>query len=534
MTSSGKGRPYYAASFAAGFCLMAVEIVSSRIVAPIIGSSLYTWTAVIGVTLLGLSLGSVLGGILADRYLPLFGRKVLAYAALGCAALVYAMVPLSKNLGFIFSFSTSLPPLSLLISAVLFLLPALAIGTLSPLIFKLYVSDLQDIGTKYGQLSGIWSLGSIAGVFVTGYYFIQSLGTARTVSVVAVLLLALFFYFFTSDMRRSMDARRDALILGAVLLAALLIGTFSWGRAAKAADNILFEKDTAYYAVKVVDHDLYPRYGKNRMLFLDVDMHSIQTEKPSHEFYTDIAPAFSALSSTINNIYVIGAGAYTLPSNLRRQYPKASIDVLEIDPEIEKVGRQFFNSNDYALHTIVGDARVFFRDQPTAHTKRYDLIYGDAYNSFVSVPWYLLTKESIAETKRYLNPGGMYAINFISALEGQDAALFRSVRRTMAESFRNNYVFAFGKDAEKIQNITIVGVASDVRIPDDVISGRLQSIDQTHFLAQAFAANAVVQKQDINKGTLLTDDFAPVESMMSGLMKDYFPKYIALYHDILS
>ena len=56
-----------AIAFFASFCLMAVEMVSSRMAAPYLGTSIYTWTSVIGTILLGITLGSYVGGVWADR-----------------------------------------------------------------------------------------------------------------------------------------------------------------------------------------------------------------------------------------------------------------------------------------------------------------------------------------------------------------------------------------------------------------------------------------------------------------------------------
>src|SRR5512136_2222537 len=53
--------------FVASFCTMVIELVASRIMAPYIGVSLYTWTSIIGVVLAGMSLGNFLGGAVADR-----------------------------------------------------------------------------------------------------------------------------------------------------------------------------------------------------------------------------------------------------------------------------------------------------------------------------------------------------------------------------------------------------------------------------------------------------------------------------------
>ena len=54
--------------FISSFCVMVIELIAARILAPYIGVSLYTWTSVIGVILAGIALGNYLGGKIADRY----------------------------------------------------------------------------------------------------------------------------------------------------------------------------------------------------------------------------------------------------------------------------------------------------------------------------------------------------------------------------------------------------------------------------------------------------------------------------------
>src|ERR671931_240107 len=75
-------------AFVANGCLLVLELVAGRIIAPSVGVSLYTWTSVIGVVLAGLSLGSWIGGKVADRR-P--GRSILSLEFL-LAALASALI----------------------------------------------------------------------------------------------------------------------------------------------------------------------------------------------------------------------------------------------------------------------------------------------------------------------------------------------------------------------------------------------------------------------------------------------------------
>src|SRR5512135_2647471 len=58
----------YAITFVASFCMLVIEVVAGRILAPFVGVSLYTWTSIIGVVLAGISIGAFLGGKTADRF----------------------------------------------------------------------------------------------------------------------------------------------------------------------------------------------------------------------------------------------------------------------------------------------------------------------------------------------------------------------------------------------------------------------------------------------------------------------------------
>lgn len=514
---------------------MTVEIISSRIVAPIIGSSIFTWTSVIGITLLGLSIGSLVGGEIADRYLEIYGQKVLSIALLVSMFFVYLIIPLSKNIDFILNASSSILALSVMVCVVLFLLPSMAIGTLSPIIFKLYIKDIKNIGKKYGLLSSLWSLGSIAGVFVTGFYFISTIGSSGTIYVVSLILLSFFYFFHIKNIERNSPYFRHQIIFLVSLSTLIALYLLFLQNGYPVSPKIIFQKETAYYNVKVVDYDLYPQFGWNRILFLDMDAHSVQTENPSKKFYTDIYPVFSAFSDNFKNIYVIGAGAYTLPINLRNYYPNSKITVSEIDPELEKVGSTYFDLGKYNIQTDIGDARVKFNAARNSHAEKYDLIFGDAYNSFISVPWYLLTKEFISEEKNSLNPNGIYAINFIGSLEGTGSEMFESVYNTVKTVFPNNYIFAFDKDPKKVQNITILGIKNNQPMNYDSLVKKLDKVDSTHFLSRILVdKNSLNEGSGIKEGLVLTDDFAPVEHMMADLMNDYFPRYFSLYKKILN
>src|SRR5205085_3706920 len=79
--------------FISSFCLLVIELVAGRILAPHVGVSLYTWTSIIGIVLAGISIGAWIGGVLADRYSP---AAILPILLLLSAAASFAVLPMTN------------------------------------------------------------------------------------------------------------------------------------------------------------------------------------------------------------------------------------------------------------------------------------------------------------------------------------------------------------------------------------------------------------------------------------------------------
>ena len=159
--------------FISNACVMVIELVAGRIVAPFIGVSLYTWTSIIGIILAGMSLGNYVGGKLADRYAS---RRLLGtlfiLAGLGSIS-VLLMVSILGEKG-LMSAMSGLPLIARMVFYIagLFLLPSVLLGTISPLVVKLSLKDLSKSGNLIGRIYAMSALGSILGTFLTGFYLI--------------------------------------------------------------------------------------------------------------------------------------------------------------------------------------------------------------------------------------------------------------------------------------------------------------------------------------------------------------------------
>ena len=124
-------------------------------------------------------------------------------------------------------------------------------------------------------------------------------------------------------------------------------------------------------------------------------------------------------SSTMKTLF-LGGGAYCFQRHMQFAYPGTEVDVAEIDPNVTRANFMATGlPRDTTIKTYWGDARQFV--DLHQDTKKYDLIFGDAFNDF-SVPWHLTTLEFNEKLKKMLTPNGVYMINIIDAYESDAKA----------------------------------------------------------------------------------------------------------------
>ena len=181
----------YLIVFVASACTLILEIVAGRILAPVIGVSLYTWTSIIGVVLAGISVGNYIGGLVADKY-P--SRQTLGLILLVSGAFTVVILPLISIAGDVVSDLPLLPRIVTL-TAVLFLPVSLILGMVTPIVIKLQLQELSRTGDIVGRFYAVSTAGSILGVFLTGFVLIQWIGTRPIVLAVAITLIAMALFF---------------------------------------------------------------------------------------------------------------------------------------------------------------------------------------------------------------------------------------------------------------------------------------------------------------------------------------------------
>ena len=200
--------------FLTGAGVLVLEIAGSRVVAPLYGSGLYSWSALISVTLAALSLGYWAGGRAADRRpdATLFHGGVLV------AGLLVVAIPWLAR--FVLHLTEPLDPrLGVLLASALLFFPALAVlGGVTPFAIRLTRPAERRVGAASGLVFAVSTVGSLLAAMATGFVLIPNLGvrTILTLAGVALVLTAAAGFLASGRVGRA----STALLLAVTALAA--------------------------------------------------------------------------------------------------------------------------------------------------------------------------------------------------------------------------------------------------------------------------------------------------------------------------
>ncbi len=491
--------------FVSSACMMILELVAGRIIAPYVGVSLYTWTSVIGVVLAGMSLGNYLGGRLADRWgsLRLLGLLFLlgGLTSLGVLA--------ADVLGVRLPDAWPIVVRILALTTALFFVPSLLLGTISPVVIKLAVQDLARTGSTVGRISAAGTIGSIIGTFATGFVLIAWFGTHVVVWGVAVTLLAMAALFLIAS------ASRGRLALGLIALAVIAGGsatafTQDWLRS---PCNL----ETNYFCIKVREET---RGGKPvRVLILDRLVHSYSSlDDPTtliygyERIYAE-ATAYQAARHTSLSALFIGGGGYTFPRYMEALYPDSHLDVIEIDPGVTLVAHELLGlRRDTRVRTFNEDARTFLARPPD---RQYELVFGDAFNDY-SVPYHLTTLEFNQRVRAWLTEDGLYVVNLI---DGPRRDFLRAYVNTLRRTFAYVYVAPSISTWRESPRVTFVVIATDQPL-DLAALRKVDGGDGDALLARQLLDPATVDAiLAEGRAVLLTDRYAPVDQMLAPVVR---------------
>lgn len=489
--------------FVGGLTSLGAEFAASRLLAPFFGQSLFIWGTLIGLILIYLTVGYYIGGRIADRW----PTPRLLYQVTTVAALSLGIIPLIAQPILSFSqrgfaqLSLGIVVGSLLSVIVLFALPVILLGIVSPFAIRLRIHEVATAGNAAGAVYALSTLGGILGTFVPVFWLIPSFGTRPTIYILAIglgIVSAIGMWVHGGG--------RWALAVPLVILALAVVQ--HGGIRAAAYGTRLFEAESAYNYIQVLQDgtrtDLVLNEG--HAVHSIYDPTTLYTHGPWDYFL--LAPLFGS-GATPERVAIIGLAGGTVARQYSAIDGPIPIDGVEIDPRIVDVGRRYFQMTEPNLNVIVADGRYWL----DTTSRRYDVIAVDAYRQ-PYIPFYLTTREFFTSARDHLAADGVLAINagrtatdfrLVDALSGTLTAVYPSVFVVDVNAYTNSVIFA-SKTPTTIDTFRARALAN-------------QNLKLDPIVQEALASGHVRQARP--NGIVFTDDLAPVERVIDEIILGY-------------
>lgn len=494
---------YVMTCFASGAAMMIIELSGIRLLAPVFGNSIFTWTALIGAVLVAFSIGGYLGGLWADRTTS---PRIVIWLLLTAAAFVLAVpslhaisAQLARELGLVYG--------PTLLSGVLFIVPGTLLGAINPYVTRLLAKMTNDtkIGAATGSANMAGALGSFIGTFAAGYWLVPNMDVNHIFVLTALALFALAItVVIYANLRLS---RHDFACIGTMMVVAITLSSIvriGYG------PGVLHVSNSRYQQVMVYEAD---RSGSTIRYLINngqpqgaVDLST--KESPYH--FQNYWQLIKQYKDAIGSALMIGGGTFTVPQKIQDEYPEASITVIEIDEVVSTIANQYFDMDKYPeIEVVVSDARWYSNND----TSRYDFIFVDAYNGSYSIPSHLATVEYFQTLKGRTETDGIVMINVIGNSSGPSSEVFLAIYKTFASVFGEVHVFETPADTGN-EATNLILMASE--------SGTIPAKKHEAGATVAEFSNTLISNEtlDIASAPILTDSKNPLDAIVSNMLID--------------
>ncbi|MHC4582545.1 MAG: spermidine synthase, partial [Planctomycetota bacterium] len=498
-----------------GFCAMAYEVIWTKLLGLIIGPTTYSFTIVLVTFILGLALGSMIFGWLADKssktvWLLIFTQVAAAFFVLATSQLLGNSQLFFAKM--IFNFKDQFVLLSLAKAVILFsfmILPTLCLGATFPLVGKIYTQSVSKVGRSLGFAYAVNSIGAVSGSFCAGFLLIPLLGKENGLSLVTALQLVVSLIFAAIVLVKN----RQGILRWASIAAPALVGLFlclhfpMWNR--------YLLSEGRYYRFDQIESELEHRgwletllqgqriLGRFKYSELVYYGDGIGGFTTVHEYAdplgdveyvmqnsgkTDASSRGDMATQTLlahlpmmfhddpKTIMVLGlasgiTAAETLFYNLER------LDVIEINHQVVAASNFFLRWNNNVLsdprtNLIIQDGRAHLQ----LTKQKYDVIISEPSNPWMAGLAALFTRDFFAIAKNRLDEDGIF-VQWVHSYE-MDWSTFSLVGRTFAEVFPNSLLFLTSPSGLG-QDYLLVGLKGSRRLVLDTAKQRLSFIQKS-------------------------------------------------------
>ena len=476
-------RTIYLFAVLEGATVMAVELMSARMVAPYFGSSLYVWATVIGFTLLALAIGYFLGGVIADKYR---GPDALLWVLL-IASVFLLLMHLSASLLTIAFENISPRAAVVLVSAALIVPPLMFLGMVPTFLIRRVSATADHAGGSTGIVYAISSASGIIALPVFGFFIIPRYGLTLPSIVTGLAVGAVPF--------AKLVARKKYASLLLVPVILFSFGAIKTQQPGKGVEVQYFSEGLLGQLLVADLSHLGDEKFNHRYLFVNrigqtcLDKDTLESKWGDIYYLASICSKLPEKSDAL--ILGVGGGAF---ANILQNNVGFNVDAVELDRRVPEVARHYFGLSD-KVNVIVDDARHYLEETQ----KKYDVIVFDAYRGEFPPP-HVFSLESLTRAKSLLKKDGLIVVNYNGFLEGNPGRAARSIYKTLlAAGLEVRILPTPGPEATR----SVVFVASRHKQDFHRLRETLSKDGQQVDIEASFYDP---QKLDLNDAVVLTDD----------------------------
>ena len=472
----------YAAIALSGMCALGAEVVWARLMGLTLGATVYAFSIILAVFLIGLAIGTAVASSLTRRLDPLLALGwCQLLAALGIAWTAFVIAdwlpywPINPSLSPspMFTFL-----LDMVRSVLAILPPTLLWGASFPFAFAAVARKQRDPGATVGFIYAANTAGAIVGALAASLVLIPWIGTQNTQRVFLVLSALSGLIVLVPLMTRMKSLKLEIATGVAVGCAAL----FTIGLDAVPGELIAYGRRIAIQRGQ--SEVIYTAEGRNTSIAVTrwlndgaIQFHVAGKVEASTEPYDmKLQRMLGHLPGLINpgarSVLVVGFGGGVTAGTFTR-YPNVQrLVICELEPLIPPASTRYFGAQNYNVMTdprtqiVYDDARHFV----ATTQEKFDIITSDPIHPFVKGSATLYSKEYFEMVRAHLNPGGVVT-QWVPLYES-DPATVQSEFATFFEVFPNGTVWANLLDGGGY-DIVLVGTLDDAPIDLDAIEARL-------------------------------------------------------------
>jgi spermidine synthase len=469
-----------------GATALGAEVIWTRLMAMLLLATVYVFSIILAVFLVGLAVGGTAASWLMRKIHPRLAlgwcQLLIVLGFVWTAVLITQILPFWTD-----DILTTGSPwhmflLDLKRCVWAILPPSLLWGASFPLACAAAVrSPDEDPGRVAGGIYAANTLGGIVGALAVSLVLIPWIGTQQSERLLAVVSAVSALFVLTPLAKLARSKAASVGLLAAIVLAAIAV----WSVPPVPGDLIAYGRRMAQN--KGQSEILYTAEGRNSSvaisrwnngtIYVNVNGHvEATTESFDMKLQRMVGHLPGLLHPDPKSVLGIGFGAGVSAGTFTRYPGIRKITVCEIEPVIPPASTRFFNRQDYDVfhnprtHIVYDDARHFL----LTTNEKYDIIASDPLDVFVKGTAALYSQEYFEEVKRHLNPGGYFSL-YVPLYE-TDERTIRSELETFFQAFPNGTVWANTRDGFGY-DMVFMGQAAPLRVNLTEVQQRLDRPD---------------------------------------------------------